>query len=111
MSRPDALSDNDLMYHDSFPGSVAALASHLSNNNNAQVQLAIMMDAVAAANCNSHCQSGGNGNGVVIGTAPFCDAHCSSDCPNTQCFSPWPANCWTGHKICCCASKQICILF
>ena len=95
-------------------GSVAQLVAAYYNNRpisgEVQVQFAKLMDAVSQADCNSHCQSGGNGNGVVIGTAPFCGGDCSSDCRSDHCM-PWPANCWTGNKICCCASKLKDILY
>ena len=92
--------------HYAFPGSVAALASHHPFDSNVQKQFANLMDAraVVASGCNSFCQSAENGNGVVIGTAPFCGGDCSADCHSSHCMT-WPANCWTGHKICCCSSK------
>lgn len=67
-----------------------------------QDRFAEAMDAFIAGNCNSYCQSGGFGNGVVIGTAPFCGGDCSGDCRSDHCMV-WPANCWTGNKICCCS--------
>ena len=63
---------------------------------------AVDHDAIVASDCNSFCQSAGHGNGVVIGTAPFCAGDCSSDCQGKNCMD-WPGNCWTGNKICCCS--------
>lgn len=67
-------------------------------------RLQTVLNAIAQADCNSHCQSGGNGNGVVIGTAPFCGGDCSADCHSDHCM-PWPDSCWTGNKICCCGKS------
>ena len=63
---------------------------------------AMIQDAIMAGDCNSFCQSAGNGNGVVIGTAPFCAADCSADCSSDHCMN-WPDSCWSGNKICCCS--------
>ena len=76
-------------------GSVAQVAARVK-------VLAKVMEAFIAGDCNSYCQSGGHGNGVVIGTAPFCAGDCSGDCHSDHCMV-WPANCWTGNKICCCS--------
>ena len=46
---------------------------------------------------------------LSIGMAPFCGGDCSADCRSDHCMR-WPANCWTGNKICCCASKFEAIL-
>ena len=97
-------------------GSVAQLAAAYYNNRpisgEVQAQFAKLMDAVAQADCNSYCQSGGNGNGVVIGTPPFCGGICDLDCHSDHCMA-WPGrlvSCLTGNKICCCDSKFEAIL-
>ena len=59
--------------------------------------------------CTAFCESSGHGIGVVIGTAPFCAGSCEDDCNGRECIR-WPANCWTGHKVCCCG-KFISIAF
>lgn len=58
--------------------------------------------------CADLCQSGGFGNGQVIGTAPFCGASCS-DCGSGKCFNveegdvtDYGNGCATGYKKCCC---------
>lgn len=68
--------------------------------------LAVLM----ATSCSDFCQSGGFGDGVIIGTAPFCDGQCGRDC-TTHCtiasldWDDYGAGCWTGNKICCCAKS------
>lgn len=67
---------------------------------------------IMSNSCTQFCQSGGYGDGTVIGTAPFCDGVCGRDCA-THCTianSDWEdygAGCWTGNKICCCG-KPLC---
>lgn len=63
------------------------------------------MEAIVQGTCDEYCESGGHGSGVVIGTAPFCGGNCDTDCRGA-CTS-WPANCWTGGKICCCGKSSI----
>jgi len=60
--------------------------------------------ANAVTDCNGFCNSGGHGDGHVVGTAPFCEGSCSDDCPGSFC-QPWSAGagCWTGGKVCCCS--------
>jgi len=61
--------------------------------------------------CDDWCQDGGFGHGVTIGTAPFCGASCSGDCPGQVCsasnnfFSDHGDGCATGEKVCCCAKR------
>merc|ERR1712007_25360 len=67
------------------------------------------MGGVAALDCDTFCTSGGHGRGVAIGTAPFCDASCSSDCATGNfCQDTWSegSGCWSGHKICCCSKAE-----
>jgi len=59
--------------------------------------------------CSDYCQSGGWGNGHVIGTAPSCAASCSSDCAGRKCVTVSHGDvtdsgqgCWSGDKVCCC---------
>lgn len=64
-----------------------------------------------ATSCSQFCQSGGYGDGTIIGTATFCDGVCGRDC-TTHCTianSDWEdygAYCWTGNKICCCGKSH-----
>ena len=64
---------------------------------------------IMASSCSDYCQSAQKGDGVIIGTAPFCDGQCSRDCPKgrlctiaTSSWSDYGAGCWSGNKICCC---------
>jgi len=63
-----------------------------------------MAAAMAVTDCNGFCNSGGHGDGHVVGAAPFCEGSCSDDCPGSFC-QPWSAGagCWTGSKVCCCS--------
>merc|ERR1719510_1182442 len=64
-----------------------------------------------APSCSEWCSSAGHGDyGVILGTAPTCDGHCS-DC-NGACqvgavgeFSDYGAGCWSGSKVCCCSAS------
>ena len=62
---------------------------------------------VMSHSCSDFCQSGGYGDGVVIGTAMFCGGSCAQDCTQ-HCvtadtnWSDYGKTCWTGHKVCCC---------
>ena len=62
---------------------------------------------VMSKTCSEFCQSGGYGDGVVIGKAWFCGASCEKDC-TTHCvravpyWSDYGKKCWTGNKVCCC---------
>ena len=64
-----------------------------------------------STSCSLFCQSGGYGDGTIIGTAPFCNAECSRDCKEGHCtiasgrWSDYGNGCWTGNKICCCAKQ------
>ena len=63
---------------------------------------------IMATSCSSYCAATGSGDGVVIGTAPFCSADCSSDCDNTcvtatKRWGDYGSGCWSGKKVCCCA--------
>jgi hypothetical protein len=59
------------------------------------------LQAATQASCYTWCKDGGNGGGVIIGTAPSCGGSCEEDCSGHTCTA-WPANCWSGHKVCCC---------
>jgi hypothetical protein len=61
--------------------------------------------------CSKHCSLGGYGAGIVLGTAPLCNAGCDRDCPQGKCeeqhddFADGGHTCTSGSKVCCCASK------
>jgi hypothetical protein len=62
--------------------------------------------------CAALCNSGGFGNGKVIGTAPACGGHCS-DCGGRKCFgvssgdvTDYGHGCSSGNKVCCCDRSQ-----
>ena len=68
---------------------------------------------VTAVSCGDLCQQAGGSWGHVIGTAPACRGVCASDCVNNVFFhvvysgdvSDHGAGCWSGNKICCCATS------
>ena len=64
---------------------------------------------ITANSCSEFCRSARKGEGLIIGTAPFCGGKCSEDCPNgrhctigTSSWADYGSGCWTGNKICCC---------
>ena len=63
---------------------------------------------ITSASCTDFCKSGGYGEGLIIGTAVFCNAMCARDCSKTHCtiassyWSDYGQYCWSGNKICCC---------
>ena len=67
---------------------------------------------ITSESCSAFCQSAGAGDGLIIGTAPFCGGNCQEDC-STHCSiatSNWVdygSGCWTGNKICCCGKIVI----
>ncbi len=67
-----------------------------------------LLAKILADSCSGHCQSGSHGDGVIIGTAPFCGGNCKEDCPGRSCYigtSNWAdygSGCWSGNKVCCC---------
>lgn len=67
---------------------------------------------IQSTSCSEFCQSGGYGDGLIIGTAPFCDGKCSRDCSKTHCaygnldWSDYGSGCWSGNKICCCGKSK-----
>ena len=90
--------------------------THVANSGEAKQQefkdLQAALVHIMADSCSQFCQSGGFGDGTVIGTAPFCGGMCERDC-RTHCTyanSDWEdygAGCWTVNKICCCGKSHI----
>ena len=88
---------------------------HTANSGEAkQQEFEALEDAlvhIMANSCSQFCQSGGYGDGTVIGTAPFCAGACGRDCVThcTYANSDWEdygSGCWSGNKICCCGKSH-----
>ena len=60
---------------------------------------------ITSESCTDYCQSANYGDGLVIGTAPFCAGKCDQDCPNSS-WVDYGNGCWSGNKICCCGKPN-----
>merc|ERR1719343_732313 len=67
--------------------------------------------------CADFCNSGGWGGGSVLGSAPFCGASCSDDCPGKKCITvgqddvtDYGHSCASGNKVCCCEAEAPALL-
>ncbi len=87
--------------------------SHTSNFEARSQSLKDSLAKAMADTCSGHCQSANHGDGVIIGTAPFCGGKCSVDCPHRHCYigtSRWydyGKGCWWGNKVCCCGEAKM----